>query len=442
MNSIKSIAKYSALVILFFTLAGVSHAQTIDIKLFDKSKGNTLSEVDKNLAEYKKIQKENKAFLKEQRKKYKAHKDSLDALKSESIKSDSVSRAEKLQKQYFIYTNQWYDQPEIMSWDSARQESQRELLDYSKERLEGNYYYDKYMGMNNQITGYHRELKDFKDSLKTVEDDKEKREYLVILKKQELSGKYGKALNERAKKEAQSRAKIDFPTNNPELEKVLQYQDLAKEAIKPNQSKAKGVNYFEGKEEVLAKAMNQSNELKQKYSKVVNSNDLSTATKRKSLEGTSFWGRLVFGGTFQIHIDKQSSIDLNPELAYRINKKWDVGVGGNYRVNAAVEDLLGTIQDQKIYGYRIFTEYQLYKSFFGHVEFESLAARPTDVDGASVEWNNSLLAGIERRFKLGDSVEAQISLLYNFMHKSNPLYTSPWNIRFGFNLKGKDKKAE
>lgn len=434
--------RYTLLFILFLVLTTASRAQTFDVKLFDKSKGNALNEVDKNLAEYKKIQKENKAYLKEQRKRYKAHKDSLNALKTKGIKNDSASSVERLQKQYFIYTNQWYEEPEMMSWDSAKQQSQRELLDYSKERLEGNYYYDKYMGMNNRITGYHRELKDFKDSLKTVEDDKEKREYLVILKKKELSDKYGNELQERAKKEAESRAKIDFPTNNPELEKVLQYQDLAKETIKPNQSKAKGVNYFEGKEEVLAKAMDKSSELKEKYSKVINSNDLSTATKRSSLEGTSFWGRLVFGGTFQIHIDEQSSIDLNPEIAYRINKKWDVGIGGNYRVNAAIEDLLGAIQDQKIYGYRIFTEYQLYKSFYGHVEFESLAAKPTGVDGASVQWNNSLLAGIERRFKLGDSVEAQISLLYNFMHEDNPLYNSPWNIRFGFNLKGKDKKKE
>lgn len=418
----------------------ISVAQTFDVKLFDKSRGNTLSEVDKNLSEYKKATKENKAFLKGQRKKYKVHQDSIRALKGKRTAKDSVSATERLQKQYFLYTNQWYTEEEIMSWDSTKQTSQTELLEYSKERLEGNYYYDKYIGMNNQISGYHNELKTYKDSLKAAEDDKEKREYLLELKKQELSQQYGKDLETRAQKEATSRANIDFPGNNPELQQVLQYQDLVKEATQVNQSKAKGVNYFEGKEEVLAKAMDQSSELKQKYSKVINSNDLSTATKRSSLEGTTFWDRLVFGGTFQIHIDEQSSIDLNPEISYRINKKWDVGIGGNYRVNAAVEDLLGAIQDRKIYGYRVFTEYQLYKSFYGHVEFESLAARPVDApDGAAVKWNNSLLAGIERRFRLGEAVEAQISLLYNFMHKNNPLYNSPWNVRFGFSFTGKDK---
>ncbi|MEO9966531.1 MAG: hypothetical protein ABJF11_12115 [Reichenbachiella sp.] len=417
-----------------------TYAQTFDVKIFEGSKGGKLSEVDKNVKEYKKATKGNKAFLKSQRKKYKAHRDSIKAARGKKSKKDNLSRIQRMQRQYFIYTNEWHDESEIASWDSTKQHSQKELLEYSKNKLEGNHYYDKYIGMNNKIGNYHKELKDYSDSLKTTEDDKEKREYMVELKKKELSERYGSDLEQRAAEEAESQANINFPGNNPELQQVLQYKDMAEQATQVNQSKAKGVNYFEGKEELLAKAMSQSSELKQKYSKVVNSNDLSTATKRSSLEGTSFWGRLVFGGTFQIHIDNQSSIDLNPEIAYRINKKWDVGIGGNYRVNAAVEDLLGAIQDQKIYGYRIFTEYQLYKSFYGHVEFESLAAKPVDAaDGTSAVWNNSLLAGIERRFSLGDRVEAQISLLYNFMHKKNPLYNSPFNVRFGFNFKGKEK---
>lgn len=432
--------RFFLVIFLVCLVTEVAYSQTFDVKLFEGSRG---SQSQKNLAEYKRIAKQNKAYLKAQRKKYKAYRDSLRA-NGQMGRNDSLSRLERLQKQYFIYTNQWHSKEDIQSWDSTKMQSQQALLDYSKDRLTGNYYYDKYMGMNNQIAAYHKELKTYKDSLKANEDDKDRREYLIELKKKELSDKYGKDLEDRAAKEAQSRANIIFPTNNPELQQVLQYQDQIKEATQVNQSKAKGVNYFEGKEDVLAKAMDQSSELKKKYSKVVNSNDLSTATKRNSLEGTSFWGRLVFGGTFQIHIDEQSSIDLNPELAYRINKKWDVGIGGNYRVNAAIDDLLGAIKDQKVYGYRIFTEYQLYKSFYGHVEFESLAAKVVGVnsDDSSVQWNNSLFAGIERRFSLGDRVEAQISLLYNFLYDDNPLYNSPWNVRFGFNFKGKDKKSE
>lgn len=432
--------RFFLVIFLVCLVTEVAYPQTFDVKLFE---GSRSSQSQKNLAEYKRIAKQNKAYMKAQRKKYKAYRDSLRA-NGQMGRNDSLSRLERLQKQYFIYTNQWHSKEDIQSWDSTKMQSQKALLDYSKDRLTGNYYYDKYMGMNNQITAYHKELKTYKDSLKANEDDKDRREYLIELKKKELSDKYGKDLEDRAAKEAQSRANIIFPTNNPELQQVLQYQDQIKEATQVNQSKAKGVNYFEGKEDVLAKAMDQSSELKKKYSKVVNSNDLSTATKRNSLEGTSFLGRLVFGGTFQIHIDEQSSIDLNPELAYRINKKWDVGIGGNYRVNAAIDDLLGAIKDQKVYGYRIFTEYQLYKSFYGHVEFESLAAKAVGVnsDDSSVQWNNSLFAGIERRFSLGDRVEAQISLLFNFLYDDNPLYNSPWNVRFGFNFKGKDKKSE
>ncbi|MEP2023628.1 MAG: hypothetical protein ABJH98_10915 [Reichenbachiella sp.] len=423
------------------SLVYTSRAQTFDVKLFENTRSNTIGEIDKNKEELERIKKENKAFIKDQRKVYKTIRDSLDAAKIEDWPEDSTSKARKPQKQHFIYTNVWYDQADIATWDSTEVQKKNELLDYSKERLEGNYHYKKYSELDKKITGYHRELKDYQDSLKTHEDDKEKREYLIILKKQELSEKYGKDLEALATKEATEQGKIDFPTNNPELQKVLQYKELVDEAVNVNQSKVKGVNYFEGKEDVLLKAMEQSSELKEKYSKVVNSNDLSTATKRNSLEGDSFWERLVFGGTFQIHIDQQTSIDLNPELSYRINKKWDVGIGGNYRVNGEIEDILGSAQDQRIYGYRVFTEYFILKNFYAHVEFESLAAKSTNpTDNQEVQWNNSLLAGIERRFNLGASAQAQISLLYNFMHKSNPLYNSPWNVRFGVSFKGKGKK--
>lgn len=428
-----------------FLLSGVfsASAQTFDVKLFENTRGNTIGEIDRNKQELDRITRENKAFLKSQRKKYKARRDSLDKLSKENWPKDSTTRERRLQKQYYIYTNEWYGQKEIAEWDSLEKQKKRELLDYSKNKLEGNYYVQKYSELDKKITGYYRELKDYQDSLKAYEDVKEKREYLVILKKKELSEKYGKDLEERATKEATDQANINFPKNNPELQKVLQYKEMADEVLQVNQSKVKSVSYFEGKEDVLLKAMEQSSVLKEKYSKVVNSNDLSTATKRSSLEGDSFWERLVFGGTFQIHIDQQTSIDLNPELSYRINKMWDVGIGGNYRLNGELEDLLGQARDSQIYGYRIFTEYFLFKGFYIHVEFESLASKTTEpVDHQEVKWNNSLLAGIERRFNLGKNTQAQISLLYNFMHKNNPLYTSPWNVRFGFSFKKGKKDKE
>lgn len=436
--------KLGLTLIVVFGLAVLhAQAQTFDIKLFENTRGNTIGEVEKNKAELDQITKDNKAFVKAQRKAYKAKRDSLDALRNQNWK-DSTNRERRLQKQHFIFTNEWYSMEEIAAWDSTEMKSKEELLLYSKDRLEGNYYYDKYNGMNNQIMGYHSELKDYRDSLKAHEEDKEKREYLMILKKQELSDKYGKDLEERAAQEAMEQGQINFPSNNPELQKILGYKEMADEVLNVNQSKVKGVNYFEGKEEVLAKAMEQSAELKEKYSKVVNSNDLSTATKRSSLEGDTFWERLVFGGTFQIHIDQQTSIDLNPELAYRINKKWNVGIGGNYRLNGEIDDLLGQARETQIYGYRVFTEYFLFKGFHAHLEFESLAAKSTastvPSDTNKVEWNNSLLLGIERRFNLGANAQAQISLLYNFMHKNNPLYNSPWNVRFGFSFK-KGKKG-
>ena len=71
-----------------------------------------------------------------------------------------------------------------------------------------------------------------------------------------------------------------------------------------------GINHFKGKEELLNTEMLNMQELKKKYSSVLSSNDLSTATKRNSLEGKRLTNRLVFGGTFQIHIDQSTSVDV------------------------------------------------------------------------------------------------------------------------------------
>ena len=141
---------------------------------------------------------------------------------------------------------------------------------------------------------------------------------------------------------------------------------------------------------------------------------------------------MVFGGIFQIHINKSTAVDLNPELAYLINKNFSAGIGGNYRFNAETVDISSQTLEQSIYGYRIFAEHRILSSFFAHLEYESLAISTSAEE--SKNWHHSILAGIEKRIRISRVVEGQVALLYNFMHDGHLGYVSPWVLRVGFNF--------
>ena len=181
--------------------------------------------------------------------------------------------------------------------------------------------------------------------------------------------------------------------------------------------------------------MSQMSELKEKYSKVIDSNDLSTAIKINSLKEKPMAERFVFGGNFQIHIDENTSIDISPEISYRINKQFDIGVGGTYRLNVTTKEIANNIKEKQVIGTRAFAEHLLFKSFWFHGELEGLKASFEETQ--SNKWHYSILAGIERRFAISGNLQGQLSILYNFSYQNNPLYNSPWTFRFGFNVKGK-----
>ncbi|MDW3211918.1 MAG: hypothetical protein R8N23_18755 [Reichenbachiella sp.] len=450
---------FSFFFLLLFSL--VAEGQTVDFKLFEGSGGKVAKEVKKNKDTYRQIRKEQKAYLKEQRKKYKVLTDSVKTTSELNSQNkderDSIRRLYKVQKEFYLYTDTLYSVEEIASWDELEARRKQQTLRQAENRLGGNYYFQKYQAYNDQLKSYQSEYKSYKDSLKSAEDDPEKRAYLMEKKKAELAEKYNQDLEEGAKKELQARQLMPgMPMTSPEAQEIQAFANEGNALYKGLQEdvnthgledgipddllETQGLKHFEGHEEALKEEMMSLQELKKKYSDVPNSNDLSTATKRNSLEGTTFWDRLVFGGTFQIYIDEQVALDLNPELAYLINKNFSLGIGGNYRVNGQIKDAGGVLHNQAVYGYRVFTEHRIFKSFFAHVEYEALFLSTPAINGqdATKKWHYSLLAGIEKRIHISERLEGQVALLYNFMYKNNPAYDSPWNLRVGFNLNKKE----
>jgi hypothetical protein len=440
--------KYGFIFLLVF-IQWSAYSQTVDFKLFDGSGTRIKNQVNENTSKYKAIQKEHRHYLKTQRKLYKHRKDSannfsLDSL-SLSLPKDSIDYLKDLQKEYFVYTDTLYAIEELMKWDSTQVYDKQEVLKYSKNRLDGNYYFDKYNGFNEDLLGYHKEIKDYRDSLKNEDISKEEKDYLIIKKKGELAKKHNTNVEGNIEKEMMSRKLIPIPTSNTEMDEFKKYPDLMSKVNQPNlpkdvnmsgieegmnsedlveQGKVVGAEHFEGKQELLEGAVGNMQKLKKKYSTVLSSNDLSTATKRSSLKGKKLKERLIFGGSFQLYIDRSSVIDLNPEVSYYLNKELNIGLGGNYRLDF---DGFGKSDKPAIYGWRTFAEHSILAGFYGHIELEALHL-DSSVE-SSKNWSHSVLSGLEKRIRLSETVEGQITMLYNFSYKNSPIYSSPWTIR-------------
>ena len=204
-----------------------------------------------------------------------------------------------------------------------------------------------------------------------------------------------------------------------------------------NRAKQLGSNPLVGKADKVEAAQQKLTKLKKKYSYVPNSNDLSTARKANSLEGEPLKKRLKIGGTLQIHAGKPVGVDFNPQIAYRIHKKWSAGVGATYRSSFGGGERFISGEEHETYGGRLFTDYTFFKSFFAHGEFEKIHTNYLDPDEDRLvgQWSSGLLVGIGKKYRLVKKVEGNVMILYNFLHDEPGPYERPWVIRFGFNWK-------
>ncbi len=180
-------------------------------------------------------------------------------------------------------------------------------------------------------------------------------------------------------------------------------------------------------------AMNQVNRLKNKYGKVLNSNDLSTAVKRNSLKGEPFGQRLVLGGNFNLLDTDPFSVDLSGSLGYKFTKRLLLGVQGSHRV--------GQADSASVSGGRTFVNYDLAKNFYVAGEFELMRQTLSTESATREEWHPGFFLGVGRKFSLLPKVNAQVALMYNFLHENRGgIYNRPLVVRFGLSFEGVFKK--
>jgi len=220
-----------------------------------------------------------------------------------------------------------------------------------------------------------------------------------------------------------------------EKQAMLKQKEARKELKQKMASHAK--KYISENAEKIQEVQGKMGELKKKYSYVPNSNDLSTAKKRSSLKGESFWKRLVIGGNFNISKTNPVTIDLSPVIGYKLNKLFEVGITGAYRARfGAGKNGISSYEDEDVYGGSVFANHMAFKNFFGYLEGEYISAVGGTQESNNREWNKTLLLGIGRKFSVAKFLEMQAIVSYNVLHdNSSGVYGSPVVFKTGFRIK-------
>jgi len=113
----------------------------------------------------------------------------------------------------------------------------------------------------------------------------------------------------------------EFGKLSAQKEELEKTQEELKQAAAQNQLKqqmtSKAKDFIIKNASQIQDVQSNMTELKKKYSSVPNSNDLSTARKRTSLEGEPFWKRIVLGGNFNITKTNPVTLDLSPVVGWR-----------------------------------------------------------------------------------------------------------------------------
>jgi hypothetical protein len=290
-------------------------------------------------------------------------------------------------------------------------------------------------GKNQEVVKAHGELLEIAqvDSLKNLSMDS------VGVRAKEVAIKKGEEYLKNTK-EGKALSGLDedseFGKLTVQKAAIEKTQAALKEAAAQNELKqqmtAKAKDFIMKNASQIQEVQSKMTDLKKKYSAVPNSNDLSTATKRKSLAGEPIWKRLIIGGNFNITKTNPVTLDLSPVVGYRINKLFEVGVSATYRVSFEASSRTIT-QNEAVYGQGIWANHQFYKNYFGYVEGERMSTVTTQNDISTRSWKEGLLVGIGRKFKVAKWMEMQALVLFNLLYDNqDELYASPVVFRTGF----------
>jgi hypothetical protein len=250
--------------------------------------------------------------------------------------------------------------------------------------------------------------------------------------------------------EAEAEKWVDVSRATEQIEAV---DELKQAATLPDENSAKeiishevqqAIDHFEGKEEELKKAMETLARYKQRYSKLEGLDQIPRK-RPNSMRDRRFMERIVPGIALQIHRKDAWMVDFNLYAGYRFNDRLRVGAGWNQRV-AYDADLYQFDSDLRVFGPRLFTEFDIGRGFSLRVDPEHMNTRipprfaSGHTDSDDRQWIYSTMAGIKKEYRFIGIVKGTMLLLYNLHDRDHRSpYSEKLMVRFGFEIASRPK---
>jgi hypothetical protein len=227
------------------------------------------------------------------------------------------------------------------------------------------------------------------------------------------------------------------------LDKVAQYQNPKKVEALAEQDLAKVANNDLLKnEKAVQSAQMEMMKAKKKYGEFQSMKKLPMRALNP-MSQLSLRERLYPGIFFQATNSKFFSLDLAPQIHYKVTTRFDVGLGFVYRINYDFKKST-LVQNNALYGFKVFSNFKIYKTFYFRAEGERIfKEEPTSTsDLVYQRWTNTLLGGIGKEFLISNKVQANTLVLYNALENFDNPYASKvlFRIGFSFSLKKNQRK--
>lgn len=162
------------------------------------------------------------------------------------------------------------------------------------------------------------------------------------------------------------------------------------------------------------------------FSAILLAQEQPKKNEKEVKEKPSFAERVYFGGNFGLQFGTVTFIDISPIVGFKVNEDFSVGTGISYRYIK----YLGMTNGINIYGPRAFARYNIFENLFAYGEYEILNG---NWNGQGVSTIENILAGGGYSYRIGNSANAFIMVLWNFAQSQYSPYTNPV-IRAGFNI--------
>ncbi len=233
----------------------------------------------------------------------------------------------------------------------------------------------------------------------------------------------------------------ELESTQKKIESIRKY-DSFKEGVEDNQEVL--LKELGGDDSNILKSTQEILSLNQKsaFSKLSNILGINKYNNPYSLKSDSLNKRIKLGGNLQVvQFENPIIIDFSPRVGFRMNKIFTAGVELNYRAAFGSIDTLKSKAKvpETMFGYRLYLNGFITKGFFGHIEFESMRVAENEADKITTEtifdWKSGWLIGIGKQYRLASKVNGSITLLYSINNNKNKLYTNPFQLRFGFDIK-------